>query len=294
MIKSLTSVVALVGLISGASYAQESPCRDIDIRDNRAYVSIDIGEKQYPAMLTTSNVGMSVSRGLAKELDLEVLRDSRVGVVGHFGEAQTGYYVQKLKFTLFGKELEGDNLFVSNGYRSELSVSLRLFSDSIVQLDIPKSKVCFYPRKAIDLWEIKNIRMDSDSKFGTPVVQTKLQNKHIWLKISPEYTGGVIIDSVVADSLGLYEQDGLKENRDGLSWSGILPEFTFGPYELANVSVSFPKKGVEENLTTRNRTATGTHIRSSTASRGEIGMDVLRHFLLTMDLEKEIMHIYAE
>lgn len=74
-----------------------------------------------------------------------------------------------------------------------------------------------------------------------------------------------------------------------------IESFKIGPYEMENVLINVPNEGEgarigrhEEEITTH------TRVKSHTAqTKGVLGYDVLKHFVLTIDYKYYRAHIYA-
>jgi hypothetical protein len=68
-----------------------------------------------------------------------------------------------------------------------------------------------------------------------------------------------------------------------------------GPFELGSVPVAVPAEG--ERLLSGSeswgRVQTGTHVTHGARANGRLGYDVLRHFVVTIDLKRELMQIAA-
>lgn len=214
-------------------------------------------------------------------------------MIGDFGEMQVRHYVSGVNVEIFGSEVELKNVTVSEGNGEGLYLSLRLFEDYLMQLDFPNSRLCFFDKDAINLRELENVPLDDEPEFGRPVVQVKLNDVETWLTFSPEYRGSLLVDKVVAEELGLYESLPADDGQYRPSLTGKLSTLTFGPYALDNISIEFPKEDATATITTRERSNVRSRLSKSTASRGRIGGQLLRHFVITFDLKNERMHIYA-
>lgn len=286
----LGSVVSVLML---PSVAQSLPCQDIFFENNQLYAKALIKGSEYPVYFTTSNTPAGISRGLVEQLVLREQVDKRTRMVGDFGEVQVRRYVSEVNVELFGSEIELKNVTVSDSLGKSLHVSLRLFEDYLMQLDFPNSRLCFFDKDAINLRKVENIPLDDEPEFGRPVVEVKLNDVKTWLTFSPEYRGGILVDKVVADELGLYDSLPADDGQYRASLKGQLKTLTLGPYELDNMSIEFPKQDAVATITTRERSDVKSRLSKSTPSRGRIGVDILRHFVVTFDLKNERMHIYA-
>ncbi|MDJ0652494.1 MAG: hypothetical protein QNJ27_05775, partial [Simkaniaceae bacterium] len=71
-----------------------------------------------------------------------------------------------------------------------------------------------------------------------------------------------------------------------------LPTLELGPFELENVVVTVPDEGVETNIG-RDRSNVWRRELNNTKSSGLLGYDVLRHFVVTMDFKRKLLHFEA-
>ncbi|MCB1669773.1 MAG: hypothetical protein R3F41_10525 [Gammaproteobacteria bacterium] len=275
------------------SLAASSNCQTFSLENGTMQLSVQIKGGEYPAVLTTSNVGASISDRLARELRLTQRVDPDLRVVSDTGEEQEYLYSPDVPFTLFGIETSADRMAITESDSRFITLSLRLFDGLIIQINFPDSRICFVDRSALDLRREQNIELDSGARFGIPAIQVSLNDDFdTWLELSPGFGGGVRVDSFVADSLNLESED---DNQNPLYpfESATLDSLTFGPYQLGAIPVEFPKQNVRSNLTRRQETLTNTNVQDDRQTRGRIGIEVLKHFIVTLDLELERMHVFA-
>jgi hypothetical protein len=73
----------------------------------------------------------------------------------------------------------------------------------------------------------------------------------------------------------------------------VLPSLRLGPFELGDVPVAVPAESERlfSGRETWARVETGTHVTHGARANGRIGYDALRHFVVTIDLERELMQI---
>jgi hypothetical protein len=74
----------------------------------------------------------------------------------------------------------------------------------------------------------------------------------------------------------------------------VLPQATLGPYVLEDVIVTVPGKGADTNMGRLNGRAwsTGTKIRAAKFD-GILGYDILKHFVVTIDYKRSLLHLHA-
>ncbi len=285
---------ALIALFPFSAYGQSGLCESFTVENNDLRIPVTINGNQYHAGLTTSNVGATMSSSMAETLGLDVKTNGDLRMVEAFGRAEFFRYVDDVDLTLFGNTIHADDVGVVEADENWLTFSLRVFKGLIIQINFPEEELCLFPRAAIDLKNSQNVIFDSDPQYGSPMLQLILNDEiDAWLALSPTYPGGIIVDPHLASQLDLHSQTDAGEIQSENTLRGSIDQLQIGPYTLGNIATEFPKPGVRDNLTTQGRVQTGTNIREGRGYRGRVGIDVLKHFVLTMDLERQQLHIYA-
>lgn len=150
----------------------------------------------------------------------------------------------------------------------------------------------------MDLESIRNINSRKNRDGGFPLVRVGLNNGvEAWLLMDTGSTGGILIERVLAkrlDWLGAYPT--IEETSGGVISSGQMerfrvPSIQFGPFEIADALVSVPASG-ESLKYFETRTPLGTRIAEKGDTRGILGYDILKHFVVTIDYESGAVHVY--
>jgi hypothetical protein len=288
------SLLFLLGLLlPGTAHSASAICQPITVNSSGIQVMVGIDGGEYPAEVTMSNIGFSITDILATELGLAQHADPSSRIVSDTGRSRESVFVDNLPIEVFGNAINAERVTVLESDAKRLTVSLRVVRDMLVQIDFPKSRICFIEPAAMDLRQAQNIDLDSDPRFGRPAVRVVLNNEYdTWLAFSPEYEGGLLLDRQVANALDLTPG----QDDQGVSsefFTTTIDSLEFGPYELGNVPAAYPREDVRSNLTARQQSQTRSRVRRSRETRGRLGIDVMKHFVVTMDLETERMHIFA-
>lgn len=279
-------------LLSLCNQAVANYCHEVGLTTLGIEFRGAINNQEFPATLTTSNVRAAITSRLAEELNLAIESNPSIRTIPALGQEGTYRYVRDLDVEVFGSQTQLKNVAVWESERQFMAISMLAFHDLIIRLNFPESEVCFYPRTAFDLKNAQNMSIDTDPEFDAPVVRVRMNEKiDAWLAIQPGYSGGVLLETFLANRLNLGASTDADTNER--TYSGVLDSLEFGPYELTKVAVEFPREGTPDNLTTRESEKTGTKIQSERGFRGNIGMGVLKHFVLTLDLRTERLHVYA-
>lgn len=294
MKKRIASIASTALLIfSQASVAASDNCRAFSLEDGSMRIPIQIQGEEYPALMTTSNISAGISQGLVDELGLKERVNHSRRIVYSTGSDQPYRYVTDVPLSLFGIETNIEEMAIVRDSSSSISLSLRVFKGLLVQINFPEEQLCFLSRDSVDLRKNQNIDLSSSAERGTPAISVTLNNDMgTWLEFRPSLRGGILVDRLVVRTLGL-EPKSTETNNESDYARSVVDSLTLGPYELGNIPVVFPKDGVQSNITERLQTLTGSNIHRNAPTRGSIGLDVLKHFVVTMDLELERAHIYA-
>ncbi|NKB33285.1 MAG: hypothetical protein GKR91_09315 [Pseudomonadales bacterium] len=275
--------------------AQEDVCQTIQVANNSITTPVNIGGGEYRAAISTNNIGAMMTETFAEELGLSVHEIASRQLSLGFGEDLPYKYVEDINLDIFGRTITRERMVVLENSAAPLAISLRLFDGYIIQIDFSESKICFFPRDAMDLRELANTEFDSDPISGNPVIRVNInEDVTTWLVLSLGYWGGALVDSSSASLLGYYAREDIREGSHEDLAIFENANLTLGPYRLVNLPVEFPKQGVEDNIATVEQLRTGSHIFRDRGSNGSIGVEALKNFTLTFDLERELMHIVAE
>ncbi len=276
--------------------AQDEPCLPIELADNQVSLAVSIAGNNYRAMLNTSNIPATMTTALAQELELPIRTNSRRRLVSGFGDNRPYTYVEDIDLEFSDSVIPTEELALIESDETYIGLSLRIFDGNIIQVDFSESKICFFPRDAVNLREVRNAQIDSDPESGNPVVRVSINDGEVdtWLVLAFGYPGSLLLDSSKASLLGLYDEDTISQEVNESLLQVSVNNVSFGPYSLDDVSVEFPKRGVEHDLSTREPVQTGTRISLNKESDGRIGIDFLKRFTLTMDLGQERLHIFQK
>jgi len=154
-----------------------------------------------------------------------------------------------------------------------------------------------FPRDALNLKKLKNVDSKRDPAGGSPLVRVKLDGRAVWLGIDTGNSSGIIVDRSIALREKWLEK---YNNQTGIAYGAVsggekitfnLDSLEIGPFELGNIMVSIPPKGKTWNMFKR-ESKTGSNIRQQRGkSRGLLGYDVLKHFVVTIDYKSGYVHI---
>lgn len=222
----------------------------------------------------------------------------KVRIGGVYGEEVRTTYRQ-VPVTLWGAEIEFRDLVDLNLRNKDMQMLLGagFLANFIFQFDYPNKRMRALPRDAVNLKQVKNVESRRDPAGGSPLVRVILDDRKLWLTLDTGNSGGMIVDRAIALREKWLEKYAVTHSTSyGVIGSGVKESFKlasleFGPFELGNTLVSVPPKGEEWNIFERQST-TGSNVRRSRGkSRGLLGYDVLKHFVVTIDYKGGHVHI---
>lgn len=268
-------------------------CLAIDTEDGSLSAAISIAGASYPLILTMSNIPAAISLGLVSDLGLRIRRNPNLRVLSDTGKDREMEYIADLEVELFGASVNMDEVVVIDPDSKFITMSLRLFEDYLLQLDFPNSRLCLFDEDSFDLATLQNITIDSSAITGDPVILVEFPDQiEAWLTLSPSYSGAIRVDETLTRFLRLANKDSLNPPQSEFS-STTIDYLTLGPYELGGIIVEYPQQGTRTNLTRNQQTLTMTNIAKDRASKGRIGIEILKHFVITLDMKSERGHIYT-
>ncbi|MDA1370767.1 MAG: hypothetical protein O2971_08420 [Proteobacteria bacterium] len=290
----LISLLSLMALSAESLAAANENCQLFQVDDGRLSIPVTVAGAETRAILNSGILTIGISSALAEQLGLEVLVPEPASRRQAIAVPQLRS-VENVPVNVFGQEIEMEQIYVFDLDVPLVNLNVMMFRNFLVQIDFPQSQVCFLNPATINLEAAENINMRS-TRAGTPAVEVILNGKEeVWLDFQIGYGGGISIDYDTADDLGFIE-----DNQSGTESSptavAVTESLLFGPYELgaintnyaveegANARRSFPSEGVLRAGRRRNR-AVETH--------GELGYEIMQHFVITIDFNEERMHVFA-
>jgi hypothetical protein len=200
---------------------------------------------------------------------------------------------------IFGKELTLDKLAGVNLGGRGLLLGKPFFEKVIVQIDYPKSMIRILPRDSLDMKQYKNVEMRRQKGNSLPVVQVELNGTKAWLTFDTGAAGGLFLKrSFVIDNELIEDPNKLKQtvsagvNSFSTTDSFVMPNLTIGPFQLEDIPAAMPAEGVKVNVGRRPGRSRGAS--SARQSKGLLGYEVLKHFIVTIDYERYRLNLSTE
>lgn len=256
------------------------------------------GVKGYSIIDTGAEVN-AINTNFVRSNNLKFDRsNTKVRISGVYDEDTRRVY-NTIPVNLWGTDIPFRGLVDLNLGEPDLQLLLGagFLANFIFQFDYPNKRMRVFPRDAMNLKKLKNLQSKRDPGGGSPLVKVKMDGRAVWLTLDTGNSSGIVIDRTIAMQekwLSRYEEQsssGRGVISSGQSLTFSLDTLEIGPFELGNTLVSVPKKGRTWKIFERTST-TGSNVkRQRGKSRGLLGYDVLKHFVLTIDYKTGHLHI---
>lgn len=293
-----TMFAVLLLLFSQSAAAGVTPWQAFEIKDGHITIPVEVNGVAGEAILDSgAELNMLGTAYTYKHGDTLRTR-GKVRVQGVFGTETKPLY-QDIQVQMFGTDLELDDLASGNIGKAKLLLGNGFFRAFIVQIDYPNQRMRLLTRDALEMAEFKNIPMRGEKDTSLTAVKVEVdeqQRDGLWLTLDTGNTGGLFINRSVAEARGWLDKYPLTASTafgvNGISSieTFLLPYLKFGPYVLENVRVSVPAEGVKSNVGKRSSN-NSIYRKWGASSRGLVGFDVLKHFVLTIDYKRHRMHV---
>lgn len=292
-----TLLLTIIGFLSFSTQAKWIP-----FELNNGHIMIDVTIEGAPAkaMLDSGANLNAISQDFI-DAHASHLKKSRTKVTIEGVSGREDFPIYKdIKLTMFGQDLElpevaaldlGVDMIIGSGF----------FQGIIVQIDYPNNKIQLALKSSIDLKKHANVKMRQERGSDMPAVEVELNGKKTWLMLDTGNSGDLFLKRKFVLENGLLESDTVETRVAGSvevidTESFVIETLKIGPFELENVPATIPEDGVGTNLSNgRGETKDFSRLRAKgVVTKGILGYDVLKHFILTIDYEDFRAHIWAQ
>lgn len=297
----LRAVVVALLLVSAQAKAAFSEWVDIHVENGALWLDTKVAGISGYTMIDSGAQINAINSGFLRAYDQKYATGPAVTILGIYGKSERRTY-NSVPVELFGSTVNFKRLVDIDfgGDQEQLIIGAPFLKLYVFQFDYPNKRMRVITRDSIDLKKVKNLKSRSDSKTGDPIVKVRLNDeKDLWLQLDTGNSGGIILERGIAEGRKWLEKypttlvRGRGATSTGQSEQFSLPKFEIGDFELADVIVKVPAKGEDFELFER-ETRTGSRFRKSRSqSRGILGYDVLKHFIVTVDYKGGHVHLEA-
>jgi hypothetical protein len=205
--------------------------------------------------------------------------------------------VDGIDISMFGTSFKIDRLVPFRIYSADLVIGLAFFQNFILQIDYPNSRLRIITQDALDLKDAANVKMKKSGGVSQPMVKVELNDEYkAWLMLDTGNNTGIFMPRKAAVRHGWLEKFGTTDLRvigvTKVSTNQFfnLPTMTIGPFTLENIIAMVPAEGNKTNVGRQDSTRTGSRIKKNN-SDGILGYDVLKHFVVTIDYKRSLLHL---
>jgi hypothetical protein len=270
----------------------------IPFDSGRGHISIPVtlnGEESR-AILDSGATGNGVSERFLERHEGEYSNGKQVLLEGINGVRKVRL-VNGLDIEMFGTSFKIDHLMPLRQYSGDLVIGLRFFESFVLQIDYPNSRLRILTHDVLDLKEHANVKMKKSGGSAQPMVEVDLNDEHkLWLMLDTGNNTGIFMPRSVAVRHNWMEEFGAADSLV----SGVtkvssvqrfnIPTMTIGPFTLENVIVMVPGEGEKTTVGKGSSAKPGSRLKKD-KSDGILGYDVLKHFVVTIDFKRSLLHL---
>jgi hypothetical protein len=165
----------------------------------------------------------------------------------------------------------------------------------VLQIDYPNRRIRFLDRNSVSLTKVANVPMIRSDESTLPMIRVSIApNEDILVNLDTGNNGGLFLSRRVATRLGLLDkykaisEKSIGSNGEGSVESFRIPYFKVGPFEMENVKVDVPSEHQTSSVGEKQSDSVKL---ISRISKGLMGYDILKHFVVTLDYYNMEMHL---
>lgn len=293
--KVVISIVFLLSLSLDA-VAAVSHWIPFDSDGGHIVIPVTVNGVETRALLDSGAAGNGISEQFLSQHDIDYKFGRTVIVSGIAGERKVAL-INGLQIGMFGADFKIDRMMPVRLRNAGVLIGLGFFNNFILQIDYPNSQLRIITHDSLKLKKLANVRMKKAAGSPQPIVKVDMNGEaSLWLTLDTGNNTGILLPRRSATRFDWLEKYGTTETRvAGVTRSTNverfnLPELTIGPVVLENVIVIVPDEGEKTNVGKDVRAKLGTRLKE-TSSDGILGYDVLKHFVVTIDYKRSLLHL---
>jgi predicted aspartyl protease len=303
----MKKLVWVLAVVAGCKTMGDAPPQVSEwLRFDRQATSIlfDVTINGVPAKasLDTGAVGSVLDGAFAEKAGIG--KAGHVMVIGAFGRKRLDT-AKTFTIAFVGQNGPEGSVSVQDAVLSDQSLGcdvllgLQFFRRLVLQIDYPNARFRFMTRSAstIEQHANTNVRLDLDS--GRLLVEVEVNGRREWALFDTGASFGLYLSRRTAEEGGwlrhakpVGEVQATSVTREAELEMMLLEKLKLGPYELADIPMAV------QNRRDARKTPADTKLGSRLVLADEaepalLGHDILRHFVVTLDLERALLHVYA-
>lgn len=257
-------------------------------------LTIEISVNGEPArVLLDSGAQLNaVSTRYAKRAGIKADHHSRARVTGVFGEQEV-YRSQTFRMDVGGAVVPMTGMTMMPRMRHDMIFGQAFFESLTVQIDYPGNRIRFLPSDAV------NFEPNLDFRWGRnnqPLVRVRINERKAWMLLDTGNSGICVLtrDTVRRHDFDEYTVEEARLTGRGINTSGdmnllLLDSLELGPYQFSEFIAAYSSQR-NRGLDGRRSREISRIKRAKTAYDGILGYEVMRNFVVTMDLKNKRVH----
>lgn len=293
--RCLGMVLGLFWSVSAAAWVSEW----IPFQHDRGHITIPVtlnGEST-TAILDTGASGNGISEAFLRRHEGEYDHGRYIVVRGVYGERRVRL-ADNIQVGMFGSNFKMDQLMPMRIGSFDFLVGLPFFENYIVQIDYPNSRLRLIDHKSLKLRKVANVKMKRERGSSQPLVRVNLNDEYKpWVTFDTGNSSGLLLKRFDAERFDWLEKYGTVDSRS-IGVNAVvakterfnLPMLKIGPFTLENVMITVPGEGQKSNI--GDDTLGGSNrVLNNFNSDGILGYDILKHFIVTVDFKRSLLHL---
>lgn len=277
-------------LLARAAGAEEKPWvtrwYPFEIVHNRVHVPVKIAGAGTTAMFDTGASVVFVDREFAEAHGVSV-SGPKVEIRGaHSTKAVP--LAREVPVELFGAKLPLRNVPAGKLGSAKIIIGLSVLRAFVLQIDFASSRIRFASHSAARLDEIANVEMRKERTTDLPAVRATVDGEPMWLMLDSGLAGPLQLKTAFVEDRGWEKVTDSHttdvHGKERASEIYRVPLLQLGPYDLRGVRAIVQRKG---HISREDARRDDMGVRTS----GILGAEVLRHFVVTMDLKARKLHL---
>lgn len=292
----LSAAFAAFWLSASAHGAGEAEGRGwIPLASDRGELTIEITVNGEPAQVLLDSGAQlnAVSTRYAERAGIEPDVHRRVRVTGVFGEQEV-YRSQTFRMDVGGAVVPMTGMTMMPDMRHDMIFGQAFFEALTVQIDYPGNRVRFLPSSVVEFEPNVDFRWGRNDQ---PLVKTSINGRKAWMLLDTGNSGFCVLtrDTVRRHDFDEFQVEEARVKGRGINTAGdmnlvLLDSLELGPFRFADFVAAYasqPNRGLDK----RRARQLSRIKRASTRHDGILGYEVMRNFVVTMDLANRRVHL---
>ena len=279
----LILMLSLAGLASVAAYASDGGWTPFAFDDGVVQFKAHVWRRPVQVTLGSASPSSSVRESFVQDVLADTDEPAAKGEPGEPGALPP---LPRVPLLIESRRIALPEVYrVAFGSNSDLHAGRSFFSGVIVQLDYPNARLRVLDQDALDLRRLANVPARRvDARIGTHV-RLEVDGEPVWAALATEYSGAMMVPRSLATRLGwldqaMREMGSVQDHRgrevviEGLRLDAVQ----FGPFRISDVEVVLMEDG--------DSPLPGDYSQDTAI----VGNEMLKHFQLSIDLDRARLH----